>query len=332
MGSFQSRMPTPPTTATSPPTTNGNGDNADALDIEKGQKLVDIPLGYSYVAAFADGHQAAPVFRRFGALKVRVLLTQQAELEQKEARLARLDIREAEDATRIFETDNMTWLEDRNEERKKLIGQIAEQLRRYEEDLLLYRQMRYLPSAKKWQKENFRTMLRNREPICQEESEFIEKEDLISILKESDDVAELSEWVAELRRKVFQNLKLKKMFKKSNKSVYEGSDEIIVYSQKWMRIVGRAIFGALVALVMAAGVIVLYSVTVDIMRLVVLGLSTLVCAVLTAVFTTAKKSEVFAVVAAYCAVLVVFVGSTLEKNSQVVLQFGDSWINGTVSG
>ncbi|RVD82603.1 uncharacterized protein DFL_007025 [Arthrobotrys flagrans] len=311
-------------------TDNGN---PDALqDLEKGPKetLRDIPLGYSYVAAYADGNEAAPVFRRFGALDARVLYTQQAELEQIERELAIID--EDESNENIEDTDNKTWLKDRNPKRKELMAEAAEKLPRYKENLILYRQMRHLPTAKKWQKKNFGVMLYNTASICPLEAGFIEKDDLVSMMKESDDVAELSEWVTDFRRRIVPNFGLKQLFKKSKKSVYDGSDEITIYSQKWMRIVGRTFFGMLVAAVVTSGVILLHFVHVDKWRLIILGLSTLVCAVLTAVFTTAKKSEVFAVAAAYCAVLVVFVGTTLEKNGQVTLQLGDTWINGTVSG
>ncbi|KAF3288554.1 hypothetical protein TWF970_005620 [Orbilia oligospora] len=227
----------------------------------------------------------------------------------------------------------MRWLEDRNKKRTDLIADIAKRLRRYEKDLILYRQIRQFPNAKKWQKENFRAMLRNKEPICEEESGFIEKGDLVSIMKEVDDVSELSEWISDIRRSTFNNFGLKELlFRKKEKAVYEGSDEIILYSSKLMRIVGRTFFGALVGVVVTSGVVLLYYVKVDEWRLLVLGMSTLVCAILTAVFTTAKKGEVFAVAAAYCAVLVVFVGTVLERNSEVTLRLGDTWINGTVTG
>ncbi|KAK6504284.1 hypothetical protein TWF506_002488 [Arthrobotrys conoides] len=325
----------PPGVTSRPTATHGD---SYALDLEKGPEdtvnkpLRKIPLGYSYIAAFADGHEAVPVFRRFGALKARVLFTQQAELEQKERALAKIDLRESMNANPVWDTDNMRWLHDKNEGRKRLISEIAEKLRRYEKDLILYRQIRHFPSAKKWQKENFRTLLQNKEPISPEEAGFIEKGDLVSVMKESDDVADLSEWISNLRRSTPLNAGLKRLFKTSGTSVYEGSDGITLYSTKWMRIAGRTLFGVLVAGVVSAGVIALYYVKVDEWRLLVLGLSTLVCAILTAVFTTAKKSEVFAVAAAYCAVLVVFVGTALDKNSQVTLRLGDTWINGTVSG
>ncbi|KAF3164423.1 hypothetical protein TWF225_001670 [Orbilia oligospora] len=332
-----SAQPTlPPGVARYPTISNGA---ASALDPEKGleskasEPLRNVPLGYSYIAAYADGHEVAPVFRRFGALKARVLYTQQAELEEKEETLARIDLQESLNADPVWDTDNMRWLEDRNKKRTDLIADIAKRLRRYEKDLILYRQIRQFPNAKKWQKENFRAILRNKEPICQEESGFIEKGDLVSIMKEVDDVSELSEWISDIRRSTFNNFGLKELlFRKKEKAVYEGSDEITLYSSKWMRIVGRTFFGALVGVVVTSGVVVLYYVKVDEWRLLVLGMSTLVCAILTAVFTTAKKGEVFAVAAAYCAVLVVFVGTVLERNSEVTLRLGDTWINGTVTG
>ncbi|KAK6335921.1 hypothetical protein TWF730_003295 [Orbilia blumenaviensis] len=311
-----------------------------ATDLEKGASaeatpkphaLENIPLGYSYVAAYADGHEAAPVFRRFGALKARVLLTQQAVLESLEADLAKIDSDEKEDAEDPRNTGNMTWLGDDHEKRKLLVKKIAKKLRRYEKDLLLYRQVRHLPSAQKWQKRNFTELLNNKQPICGDEIEFLEKGDLISIVKESDDIAEMSEWVSDLRRKVFGDAG-KWIFESSKHPVYQDSDEITIYSEKWMRIVSRTVFGVLVTAIVTSGVVLLYFVQVDKWRVMILCVSTLVCAVLTAVFTTAKKSEVFAVAAAYCAVLVVFVGTTLEKNSDVNLQNIGNWINGTISG
>ncbi|KAK6505674.1 hypothetical protein TWF481_007567 [Arthrobotrys musiformis] len=296
--------------------------------------LRDIPNGYSYVAAYADGRESAPVFRRFGALKARVLLTQQAELEQKEKELAEIDFFELEEAEDHDDTYNMKWLAESksNDERKKLITDIAARLRRYEKDIILYRQIRHFPQARKWQKENLKSLLDHKGSIYPGESEFIEKDDLISMMKEADDVAELSEWVSNLRRKIFPLDRFKWIFETKKKAVYDGTDEIVLYSQKWMRTMSRVLFGIIVAGVLSLGVITLYYVHVNNLRLLVLFLSTLVCAIATAVFTTAKKSEVFAVSAAYCAVLVVFVGSTLDKNNQVALQLGNTWINGTVSG
>ncbi|KAK6532843.1 hypothetical protein TWF281_007014 [Arthrobotrys megalospora] len=318
--------------------TTGPSNAQNMRDLEKGSKLKrerttlrTVPLGYSYVAAYADGHEAAPLFRRFGALKARVLLTQQAELAKKEEELASIDAEEHEDAEDFHHTDNMTWLRDRNQERKQLIQEISGKLRRYEKDLLLYQQMRHLPKAKKWQKKNFTRLLDNHQPICQGERVFLEEDDLISIRKEAEDSAEMLESIDELRRKIFRGFG-KGIFKERQSSIFQDSKEITLYSEKWMKVVGRAFFGLLVSAIVTSGVVALYLVNVDEWRVTILCLSTLVCAILTSVFTTAKKSEVFGVAAAYCAVLVVFVGTTLDKRSDVALQLGNSWINGTISG
>ncbi|KAF3919535.1 hypothetical protein ABW20_dc0101697 [Dactylellina cionopaga] len=105
----------------------------------KRPKFTDVPLGYSRVAAYVDGHEDTPIFRRFGILKARVLLTQQAELEEKERQLERIDAQEAEIARQRGqpdETDNYTWLMDQNTRRKELIRDIAERLRRYGKEYL----------------------------------------------------------------------------------------------------------------------------------------------------------------------------------------------------
>ncbi|EPS45661.1 hypothetical protein H072_359 [Dactylellina haptotyla CBS 200.50] len=296
----------------------------------KRQKYNEIPPGYSRIAAYVDGHEDAPIFRRFGLLKARVLLTQQAELEEKENDLRRIDEREAEVSRQRQETpDNVTWLRDKNNTRKDLVEDIAKRLRRYEKDMLLYRQMLLLPSAQKRQIINFENILHN-DPLDRMESRFLDdRDDLIALHKESEDSIELWEPVSDLLNDIFDIFWLK-IFKQESPRAYQGSREITVLAKQWMQAISRLMYGIIVTAIVTFGVILLYFVKTDSWRLVILCCATLLCAVLTSILTKAKKSEVFGVAAAYCAVLVVFVGSTLDNKSTVQLQVGNSTINGTI--
>ncbi|KAF3940494.1 hypothetical protein ABW19_dt0206471 [Dactylella cylindrospora] len=307
-------------------------EGAEDEEERKRPTLKEIPLGYSYVAAFIDADEDFAVFRRFGTLKARVLLAQQAELEERELKLARID--KAEEVLAAQEekvADNSTWINDNNTERRALIADIAEKLRRYEKDMLLYGQMLNLAKPQDWQRRNFKNMLYNEAPLYKTESQFLDdKEDLITLRKGNDDSVELWEPVSALFNRAL-TLVGRVLFRKKPPRAFEDNEDASATSKTGMNAVARLFFGLIVSIIVLSGVIVLYFVSSDHGRLIVLCCATFMCAVLTSLLTKARKSEVFGVAAAYCAVLVVFVGTTLNKdNSTVMLQYGNTLINGTI--
>ncbi|KAK6540884.1 hypothetical protein TWF694_008267 [Orbilia ellipsospora] len=295
-------------------------------------KYDDVPVGYSKVATYLNGHEDAAIFRRFGDLKARVLLTQQAEIEEKEERLKGIDQAEEEDANeRGVEPDNKTWLKDRNTERKELVEDIAKLLRRYEKDVLLYRQMRLLPKAQSIQIKNYKNVIYNEQPFAPDEKRILDDpDDLVALHKENEDNVELWEPIAEITDNAFRYLR-RKIFKHKSDYVFRNARYITTLSTRAMVGVSRLFLGIFVSIVVTGGVIALHFADTDDLRLLVLCVATLLCAILTSILTTAKRGEVFAVAAAYCAVLVVFVGSTLSNTSTVQLQYGNTIINGTIA-
>lgn len=277
----------------------------------------DVPIGYSKLAAFIDLGDDLAIFRRFSRLHAQLLLYRQADIEEIEEDLAELDMIEAEEA-RIAGTPanvlNRSWKREKDleEYRVELVKKLRKSMKEYDDELFRYKQKLALKDAADWQIQNIETWMNNQRPhpLVPRESKFLEdKGDICALQASSEDSAVLTDVLRSWARDTFGCMWL---FKKKGNPASYGDPSITYYSTDWKDALMRVAYAALVSALLIAGVIVLFYVNSDEGRLAVLCVSTLLCGVIMALFTTARKGEIMGGTAAYCAVMVVFVGSTLN--------------------
>ncbi|KAF3192656.1 hypothetical protein TWF788_000265 [Orbilia oligospora] len=277
----------------------------------------DVPLGYSKLAAFIDLEDDLAIFRRFSRLHARLLLYRQADIEEIEEDLAELDMIEEEEARNAGTPDNAlnrSWRreKDLDEYRVELVKKLRKSMKEYDDELFRYKQKLALKGATDWQIENVKTWMDNHHPhpLVPREKRFLEdKGDICALQASSEDSAVLTNALRGWARDAFGCMWL---FKKKGNPASYGDPSITYYSTDWKDALMRVAYAALVSALLIAGVIALFYVQSDEGRLAVLCVSTLVCGVVMALFTTARKGEIMGGTAAYCAVMVVFVGSTLN--------------------
>ncbi|KAK6358143.1 hypothetical protein TWF730_007497 [Orbilia blumenaviensis] len=277
----------------------------------------EVPTGYSKLAAFIDLEEDLAVFRRFSRLHAQLLLYRQADLEEIEEDLIELDMIEAEEARNAgnpANSLNRSWKREKQfeEYRVDLVKRLRKSMKAYDDELLRYKQKLALKDAAEWQIQNIENWMANERPrpLVPTESKFLEdKGDVCALQASSEDSAVLTDALRTWARDAFG---CGWLFRKKGNPASYGDPAITYYNTNWKNALMRLVYATLVSAILIAGVIVLFYVKSDEGRLAVLCVSTLLCGVVMALFTTAKKGEIMGATAAYCAVMVVFVGSTLN--------------------
>ncbi|KAK6532543.1 hypothetical protein TWF281_006730 [Arthrobotrys megalospora] len=280
--------------------------------------VTEIPSGYSKLAAFMNLGDDLAVFRRFGRLHTQLLLYRQADIEEIEEELAELDMVEAEQARmqgKLENTLNRSWRKEKDldEYRVELVKRLRKSMKAYDDELFRFKQKLALKEPVDWQINNIETWMNNQHPhpLVPTESKFLKnKSDVCALRPSSEDSAVLTDTLRTWAQNSFRCLPW--MFKKKGNPASYEDPSIVYYNTDWQDGLGRLAYATLVSAVLIAGVIVLFYVESDEGRLAVLCVSTLLCGIVMALFTTAKKGEIMGATAAYCAVMVVFVGSTLN--------------------
>ncbi|KAK6501408.1 hypothetical protein TWF481_009248 [Arthrobotrys musiformis] len=278
----------------------------------------EVPIGYSKLAAFIELEDDLAIFRRFSRLHAQLLLYRQADIEEIEEDLAELDMIEEEEARNAGTPANVlnrSWRREKDleEYRVGLVKRLRKSMKEYDDELFRYKQKLALKDAADWQIQNIANWMNNQRPVhplVPKESRFLEdKGDICALQASSEDSAVLTDVLRGWARDTFGCMWL---FKKKGNPASYGDPSITYYSTDWKDALMRVAYAALVSALLIAGVIVLFYVNSDEGRLAVLCVSTLLCGVIMALFTTARKGEIMGGTAAYCAVMVVFVGSTLN--------------------
>ncbi|KAF3929901.1 hypothetical protein AA313_de0201809 [Arthrobotrys entomopaga] len=279
--------------------------------------VTDVPIGYSRLAAFMDLEDDLAIFRRFSRLHLRLLLYRQADIEELEEEIISLDRIEAEEARLNGKPEsalNRSWRREKDleEYRVQLVKQLRKHMKAYDDELFRYKQKLALKTATKWHIANLKNWMKRQTPrplVPSEAHIMADVEDICSLQDSSEDSAVLTNALRKWARDSCDCLSF--LFRKKGNPASEGDPSIKYYDRDWEDALTRIAYATLVSVILVAGVIILYYIDSPGGRLATLCISTFLCGVVMAVFTTAKKGEVMGATAAYCAVMVVFVGSTL---------------------
>ncbi|KAJ6263080.1 hypothetical protein Dda_1639 [Drechslerella dactyloides] len=278
----------------------------------------DVPLGYSKLAAFIDLEDDLAIFRRFSRLHAQLLLYRQADIEEIEEEMKELDAIEAADAHMEGTPANVlnrSWRREKDleEYRVELVKKLRKSMKLYDDELFRYKQKLNLKDAADWQIENVEIWMNNQRPhpLVPTESRFLEdRGDVASLKSGSEDSAVLTDALRSWARDSCSCLSW--MFRKKGNPASYGDASITYYNTDVKDAFTRVSYATLVSVSLVAGVVALFYIESNEGRLACLCVATFLCGVILALFTTAKKGEIMGGTAAYCAVLVVFVGSTLS--------------------
>ncbi|KAL8683377.1 MAG: hypothetical protein Q9186_000639 [Xanthomendoza sp. 1 TL-2023] len=286
-------------------------------------------VGYPKVAAFENADPSFLIYRKFGWLHNRLLLYLQDELAELEYKLDKLDketFSDDEDIKLCSRRDDWTG----RSLRRDLIKQIAQKLEEYGKlGLLSLSFNELLHGARAY------LGLSRPTPPALSEGPSDEKTDnpqpgiLIPLPVARDQEhgwfnGFLADNVFNFNR--FSRTVTQYVFRTKEQKIVSGQEDITLFDPHRLDIFLRSILTILAAALLLAPVLILFKLQPsktddDVPRsskfqILTIFLFTLLFSASCSVFTKARRQEVFTATAAYCAVLVVFLGNTLNASSR----------------
>ncbi|CAO2652884.1 Nn.00g022950.m01.CDS01 [Neocucurbitaria sp. VM-36] len=282
--------------------------------------LEDYPRGYPILSAFQSSDSSFSIYRAFNYLHSRVLLEIQDELRNLEENLSELDRKDNNSGRSKCLTSRASDIkqakrDNKHSERATLLATIRDKLVNYDEILVKARELNTFQKPSKRDYTSLRTWFFNEKPLSYEcEEEYVKKkEDLIS-LRDGREWANFDGWIEEcikampryLTRRLFTTPELRK--KTQDKHIFYCS------ASRIEKLVGL-VLTLIIFILLVLPVVALYKMTsvghhnstFDAVGILVVF--TLLFSAVMSLLTKAKRHELFAASAAYCAVLVVFISN-----------------------
>ncbi|KAH8726018.1 hypothetical protein GQ44DRAFT_826124 [Phaeosphaeriaceae sp. PMI808] len=291
-----------------------NTDFSKPSNTESHSQLDNCPRGYPNLAAFLDSDECFSVYRRFGFLQSRLLLDKQDKLRELEEALDNLDIRESNTDFKQPMTTDLTG--DTIERRKDLLEEVEREFTSYANLLDTAAKMMALNRPSEPDYRSVKNYFANRKPLLEAEASWIsQKEDLIT-LRAGREHAWLDSGIEKLLR-FFHCSALESVFGNERTKQKSSGDEIY-YSRQCINSFATSIMAIIVLVLLVVPIYLLYHVInegekidgrVNATCMGILLISTLAFSAVLCLFTRAKRHEILAAAAAYCAVLVVFFGN-----------------------
>ncbi|KAL8729637.1 MAG: hypothetical protein Q9166_004586 [cf. Caloplaca sp. 2 TL-2023] len=276
-------------------------------------------VGYPKVAAFANADPSFLIYRKFGWLHNRLLLYLQDELVALEYKLDRLD-------QRTFTHENDKKLKSRRQDfaspslRRNVIKQIAEKLKEYDEHLLRFQKVQAMRRPTVRNQTSLFNFIHNTESLVETEAKWIrEGVDLAAVAREEEHGwfnGFLEDTLHKISRRATQAI-----FRSKEQRIVTGQEKVSLVDAWRLDVALRAVLTVLAAGLLLVPVVILFELqpaNVDEVRrkggfqILTILFFTLLFSASCSIFTKARRQEVFTATAAYCAVLVVFLGNTLN--------------------
>ncbi|KAF2125112.1 hypothetical protein P153DRAFT_360718 [Dothidotthia symphoricarpi CBS 119687] len=285
------------------------------------RSVQDYPVGYPLQAAFQSSEPGFSIYRAFDYLHSRVILEMQDELRCLEDNLSQLD---AEDNNSRRNKCLMSRASDEKQakrdnkpcsDRTTLLSTIRDKLVSYDEVLMKARELNAFQRPSKRDYRSLRRWFRSKAPLNYErEEEFIKrKEDLIT-LRQGREWAGFDGWIEECINKLPSRLS-KYLF--TTPELRKKSDDPLMsfYSISRIEKLASLIITSVIFILLVLPVVAMYkptsvggrNSTFDAVGILVVF--TLLFSAAMSLLTMAKRHELFAASAAYCAVLVVFISN-----------------------
>ncbi|EAT79898.1 hypothetical protein SNOG_12600 [Parastagonospora nodorum SN15] len=290
--------------------------------------IQDYPMGYPRQAAFQSSEPSWSIYRAFDYLHSRVILDLQEDLRSLETKLVSLDEIDVErgDGNRVTSRkDDLERAREDNVESKRasLLSTIRGKLVSYDELLGKARELNAFQRPSKRDYRSFRTWFYNNNPLSYvAEEEFIRrKEDLIT-LRHGREWSGFDGFVESCVRAMHGPLTVK-LFTTQELRKKTNDPDIRYYSQSRIEKLVGLIITLIIFILLVLPVVAMYKLTsvgdrnstFDAVGILVVF--TLLFSAAMSLVTKAKRHELFAASAAYCAVLVVFISNFSNDNNNI---------------
>ncbi|KAL8769160.1 MAG: hypothetical protein Q9209_004794 [Squamulea sp. 1 TL-2023] len=280
-------------------------------------------VGYPKVAAFANADPSFLIYRKFGWLHNRLLLYLQDELATLEIKLDKLD-------QRTFVHENDKKLKSRRQDfgspslRRNVVKQIAEKLKEYDEHLLRFQKVQAMRRPTIRNQTSLYNFIFNTGSLVESESRWIrEGVDLAAVAREEEHGwfnGFLEDTLKKISRKATQTI-----FRTKEQKIVTGQENVSLISPYRLDIFLRVVLTILAPVLLLVPVVILFELqpadATQVHRkggfqILTIFFFTVLFSGACSVVTKARRQEVFSASAAYCAVLVVFLGSTLNTETR----------------
>ncbi|KAL8895641.1 MAG: hypothetical protein Q9192_003525 [Flavoplaca navasiana] len=254
----------------------------------------DHPKGYPKLAAFMNSSDNFLMSRRFSFLHSRVLLHRQDELAEMEKALIAMDDEDQELDQLSLESRRRDDQRPEEPSRKSLMTKIDNKLKDYDDLIARIRRSVAIPRPLDRDYGSLYRWIDDLKPLCREESKFIKYQDDMIALAEKQEGG----W--------FDGFLLT-----SPEERKKTDDEYVqLYSKYRVDVLARLILTVVAVVLLMVPTAVLFLVQEHgILKIMLIMIFTMLFSAALSVFTKAKRHEMFAATAAYCAVLVVFLGN-----------------------
>ncbi|KAL8759154.1 MAG: hypothetical protein Q9199_000974 [Rusavskia elegans] len=279
-------------------------------------------VGYPKIAAFANADPSFLIYRKFGWLHNRLLLYLQDELVALEYKLNKLD-------QRTFTHDNEVKLKSRREDfnnpglRRDTIKQIAEKLKEYDEHLLRFQKIQAMRRPTVRNQTSLYNFIHQTRSLLDSEAKWIrEGTDLAAVAREEEH-GWFNGFLEDILHKISPRA-TQAIFRTNDQKITTGHEKVFLISPFRLDVFLRVVLTILAAVLLLLPVVILFELqpteASQIRRkggfqILTIFLFTLLFSASCSVFTKAKRQEVFTATAAYCAVLVVFLGSKMNTDA-----------------
>ncbi|KAF2653324.1 hypothetical protein K491DRAFT_603067, partial [Lophiostoma macrostomum CBS 122681] len=270
----------------------------------------DHPIGYPRLAAFLNSDENFLICRKYGWLHSRVLLYRQDELRELEQELLCMD----KAAEQKGKDDTTLKCRERDEhfspERKLLINDIDAKLKEYNDIVQRARSFATLQRATQRNYQSVWNWIFHSGPLVEKEKATFDKDrDFVAVVD-----AKEGSWFDGRVENALTNFggpiaKVSLFVTKRDRTSTEDND-VRLYSKQRIDMFSRVVITMLAVILLMAPVIALFSTSEKgWLKILIIFLFTMAFSMALSLCTKAKRQEVFAATAAYCAVLVVFLGN-----------------------
>ncbi|KAI4279433.1 MAG: hypothetical protein LQ337_000244 [Flavoplaca oasis] len=297
-------------------------DDQDSIDCEVDQLVNSLDhyiVGYPKVAAFVNADPSFLIYRKFGWLHNRILLYLQDEIVALEYKLNKLD-------QGTFTDDKEVKLKSRRADflnpgpRRDTVKQIAEKLKEYDEHLLRFQKIQAIRRPTLRNQTSLYNFIYGTRSIVTSEARWIrEGADLAAVAREEEHGwfnGFLEDTLKKISPKVTQVI-----FRTKEQKIITGQENVFLVSPFRLDVFLRIVLTILAAILLLLPVVILFELQPTEasqvrqkggFQILTIFIFTLLFSASCSICTKARRQEVFTATAAYCAVLVVFLGCTLN--------------------
>ncbi|PSN67486.1 hypothetical protein BS50DRAFT_600854 [Corynespora cassiicola Philippines] len=290
----------------------------------KVRNLEGCPMGYPRLAAFNASEQNFMLYRSFNYVHSRLLLNLQTSIQALEAELDEIDrfhdVPHDRSQLRLQSWDlDLSICDEEKKEGIRTRNDILEDLRvkvcQYDELLTKSREITSFQRPTDGDYNSVRNWFKNKAPLVSEEQDYILwKEDIVT-LRHGREWANFDGMVEQMLHKINCSL-VRRLFCTDDLKRKTSDGLVHYYSPSRVAKLVNLIITTVIFILLAAPVLSMYQLsTLNTTQAIfaaigVLMIFTLLFAAAMSLLTKARRHELFAASAAYCAVLVVFIGST----------------------